>query len=303
MNITFKQVNVFGEHRSKYLELHNHLFKGAAITLEWLNWYHSDISVSHTWSSGTRTWGAFDDDKLIGVWSVEPKTLNGMKVGRCFAVGIHEDYRRNNLFVLLSKFAIEEERKIGEYEYILGFPQKGRSVVGGHLKAGWYKVFDIDIYSRNNTLNYSYQSKNVVDFTTTFDGIISAEGFDRDELYLHTRWTNHPDHQYLSYRLGNSFVVLKPYGKCCHIVDMSGNIDDIESLLKTTIMLSRKHGWEELNLWAAGGSKYIAVLESLQFSNGASYGLPIELLAVNINAPTELKLETAPFQMGVEEGY
>lgn len=303
MNITFKQVNVFGEHRSKYLELHNHLFKGASITVEWFNWYHLDISSPQTWSNGTRTWGAFDDDKLIGVWSVEPKTFNGMKVGRCFAVGIHEDYRRNNLFVLLSKFAIEEERKIGEYEYILGFPQKGRSVVGGHLKAGWYKVFDIDIYSRSNTLPYSYQAKTAVEFTTNFSGISSTEGFDRDERYLTTRWTSHPDHQYLCYRLGNSFVVLKPYGKCCHIVDMAGNTTDIQSLLKTAIMLSRKHGWEELNIWASNGSKYIEVLESLQFSNGASYGLPIEFLAVNINASNELKLETAPFQMGVEEGY
>jgi hypothetical protein len=306
-NFVFKQIDPLSTHRQSYKELHNLLFKGASATEEWIDWYHNDIGKLETWSIGTRTWGVFDNEKLIGIWSVEPKTLTlknqHIKVGRCFAVGIHPDYRRQNLFVLLSQFAIKEERRIKEFEYILGFPQQGRAVVGGHLKAGWEVVSDIDIYSRSNKLEYQYQSKLKLNFITNFKMLEPNLGFNEDDKYLNLRWIRHPDHQYLCYSYNSAFIVLKPYGNFCHIVNMSGDVDNVRTLLDGVIVLSKKHGWEEINVWCSETGKYKEVLSSTGFSKGALHGLPIQFIAVRINANTPLILDANNFQMGVEEGY
>lgn len=306
-NFVFKQIDPLSVDRHAYRELHNLLFKGAAITDEWIDWYHKDVSSVEVWSAGTRTWGVFDDTKLIGIWSVEPKTLNlnnkTIKVGRCFAVGIHPDYRRRNLFVLLSQFAINKERTLGEFEYILGFPQQGRSVIGGHLKSGWETVSEIDIYSRSNQLSYEYQSKSVLNFVTDFKGLASDLGFIEEAAYLNLRWTHHPDHQYLCYSYKDAFIVLKPYSNFCHIVNISGHSDDVAVLLRGVTVLSKKHGWEEVNVWCSETGKYKDVLLSTGFSKGAVHGLPIQFIAVKINADSPLVFENNNFQMGVEEGY
>src|SRR5207237_538630 len=114
------------------------------------DWYHAGVAKAGG-GQVARTHGVFDGEVLAGVWSVEPRqlTVDGqtqIPVGHCFAVGIHPDYQRQGLFVELSKYAIEQERIRGEMDFILGFPQQGRPVVGGHLKAGWEIVQEIDAW-------------------------------------------------------------------------------------------------------------------------------------------------------------
>jgi hypothetical protein len=304
-NFIFRKIDVINQDKISYKELHNLLFKGASISNEWINWYHKDIGSIENWSIGTRTWGVFDCEKLIGIWSVEPKTMiynsKIIKVGRCFAVGIHPDYRRLGLFVTLSQFAINEEKKIREFEYILGFPQQGRTVIGGHLKAGWEECMNIDIYSRSNQVQAKYVTKNQFNFISNFTSC--SEGFLENSNYLNQRWIYHPDHQYLNYSYNTAFVVLKPYANFCHILKISGDIDDVKFLFHLISVLSKKHGWQEVNIWCSDLCQYKNLLLELGFIKGAEFGLPIQLIAVKINATKSLNIEKVNFQMGVEEGY
>jgi GNAT superfamily N-acetyltransferase len=314
-NFIFRQIDPVSADKKIYKELHNLLFNSLSISEEWIEWYHGKIGSVEHWSTGTRTWGVFDKEKLIGVWSVEPKELlieNKLyKVGRCFAVGTHPDYRRRNLFVLLSKFAINEERKLGEYEYILGFPQQGKPVVGGHLKSGWEEVSKIDIYSISNQNNHQYPSRSIMKFITDFSELNSIEnkrmrfllGFLEGPEYLNLRWSNHPNHQYLCYSYGDAFIVLKPYNNFCHILNIFGEGEEVSVLLKGVAVLSKKHGWEEITMWCSDTGKHKNVLEDVGFTKGAVHGLPIQFIAVKINAKKPLIIKENNFQMGVEEGY
>jgi hypothetical protein len=294
----------------KYKALHNSLFKGAATSSEWILWYHKEIGTLKDWSKGTRTWGVFDKEELIGIWSVEPKKFKlsnqTINVGRCFAVGIHEGYRRHGLFVSLSEYAIEQEKKLGEFEYILGFPQVGRSVVGGHFKAGWEEVLHIDIYSRKNEARVLGESRSRINLINNYDGLAVenvSEGFIENSDYNNLRFIRHPDHQYLIYSYIDATIVLKPYGNFCHILDLSGSIKNVEFLLNTIISLSVKHGWVEVNAWCADKEFYKKALLANGFTLGAEFGLPVILIAVRINAKVPLVLNTCSLQMGVEEGY
>lgn len=293
----------------KYKELHNSLFKGAATSYEWINWYHKDLSSSL--NIDTITYAAFDGDILIGIWSVEPKLMhyegNDIKVGRCFAVGIHEGYRRLGLFVSLSEFAIQSERLRGEFEYIIGFPQKGRSVIGGHLKAGWEHVQEIGIYSaaqleNDPTFPYSnieiIQNFNILDIPTNINGSLIE-----NPKYKNTRWLQHPDLHYICLKYGNAFLVLKAYANFCHIVDINGDKDDVLYLLKTAKVLGCRHGWAEINVWCAENEFFVNEIKNAGFIEGANFGLPISMIAVKINAITPLVFKTCHIQMGVEEGY
>jgi hypothetical protein len=294
----------------KYKALHNSLFKGAATSSEWIFWYHKEIGSLKKWSKGTRTWGVFDREELIGIWSVEPKTLKlsdkTINVGRCFAVGIHEGYRRHGLFVSLSEYAIQQERKIGEYEYILGFPQVGRTVIGGHFKAGWEEVLSIDIYSRKNQPRVFGESRSGINFISNFNGITlekNCDGLNENSDYNNLRFINHPDHQYLTYSYKDSTIVLKPFGNFCHVLDLSGSIVNVEYLLNAVKSLAIKHGWDEVNTWCADSEYYKKAFLSTGFSSGADFGLPVMLIAVRIKAIQPLVIETCSLQMGIEEGY
>ena len=229
--------------------------------------------------------------------------LKQIKVGRCFAVGIHPDYRRLGLFVDLSQFAINEEKKIKEFEYILGFPQQGRTVIGGHLKAGWEECMNIDIYSRKNENTIKYITKNDFNFISNFTPYTCSEGFLENSNYLNQRWIKHPDHQYLNYSYKSAFIVLKPYGNFCHILKISGAIADVQNLLHLISVLSKKHGWQEVNIWSSDLCQYRDTLINSGFIKGAEYGLPIQLIIVKINATNLFNIEKINFQMGVEEGY
>jgi GNAT superfamily N-acetyltransferase len=307
----FRLIDPIGIDHEKYKALHNSLFKRAATSSEWIFWYHKEIGNLKTWSKGTRSWGVFDNKELIGIWSVEPKILNfgdkTINVGRCFAVGIHEGYRRHGLFVLLSEYAIQQEKKISEYEYILGFPQVGRTVIGGHFKAGWEEVLAIDIYSRKNEPKVFGASRSEINFIDNYVNLIVekvCEGFNENSAYNNQRFIKHPDHQYLNYSYKDANIVLKPYGNFCHVLDLSGSIVNVEYLLNAVKSLAIRHGWVEVNAWCADNEFYKQALLATGFSHGAEFGLPVMLIAVRINAELPLVLSSpCCFQMGVEEGY
>jgi hypothetical protein len=252
----------------------------------------------------------YNEEELIGIWSVEPKKLNLsrtlMNVGRCFAVGIHPDYRRHGLFVSLSEYAIQQEKNIGEYEYILGFPQVGRTVIGGHFKAGWEEVLSVAIYSQKNESRVFGFPKSRVNFISDYKGLITQNKYDgiiEDVDYNNLRWIKHPDHQYLMYSYQNATIVLKPYGNFCHILDLSGSIENVEFLLGVAKSLAIKHGWLEVNAWCSDNEIYKEAFLATGFSNGADFGLPVTVIAVKINADKPLVFDTCTLQMGVEEGY
>jgi hypothetical protein len=97
--------------------------------------------------------------------------------------------------------------------------------------------------------------------------------------------------------------VLKPYGNFCHILDLSGSIENVEFLLNAVISLSIKHGWVEVNAWCAENEFYKRAFLANGFTLGAEFGLPVMLIAVRINAKIPLVIGTCSLQMGVEEGY
>ncbi|CAD7811176.1 hypothetical protein CHRY9390_02313 [Chryseobacterium aquaeductus] len=311
-NIKFRYrlVDTVNTDHEKYKALHNSLFKGANTSSEWIQWYHKEIGALKAWSEGIRTWGVFDGEELVGIWSVEPKLLKSsdknIYVGRCFAVGIHEGYRRHGLFVSLSEYAIQQEKKIAEYEYILGFPQVGRSVVGGHFKAGWEEVLTIDIFSRKNVPRIFGEARSTINFITNYDGIkieAKCDGLIENSDYNTLRYSKHPDHQYLTYQYQDATIVLKPYGNFCHILDLSGALENVKFLLDVVKSLALKHGWAEVNAWCAENEFYKEAYLASGFTSGADFGLPVTLIAVRINAETPLMLNNVSLQMGIEEGY
>jgi GNAT superfamily N-acetyltransferase len=306
----FRLIDTIDTDHKKYKALHNSLFKGSNASSEWIRWYHKEIGALKTWSEGTRTWGVFDDEELVGIWSVEPKclTISGktVHIGRCFAVGIHEGYRRHGLFVSLSEYAIEQEKKLGEYEYILGFPQVGRSVVGGHFKAGWEEVLPIDILSRKNVPRIYGETRSTINFITNYDSITletKCDGITENSEYNTLRFSKHPDHQYLIYQYQDATIILKPYGNFCHILDLSGSVANVKFLLDAVKSLAIKHGWVEVNAWCAENDFYKEAYLASGFSSGADFGLPVMLIAVRINAEVPLSLNNLSLQMGIEEGY
>jgi hypothetical protein len=311
IEFTYRLVDTINTDHDKYKVLHNSLFMGAAVSSEWILWYHGKLGNIKEYSKGTRTWGVFHGNVLIGIWSVEPKVLRSsgqvINVGRCFAVGIHADYRRHGLFVSLSEYAIQEEKKIGEYEYIVGFPQVGRTVIGGHFKAGWEEVFLIDIYSRKNEPRVFGPSLANIDFIRDFSGVLiptdAADGIVENAEYYNLRYLKHPDHQYLCYSYKDASIILKPYGNFCHILDLSGSVDNVIYLLEAIRSLAIKHGWLEVNVWCSNKEIYKQSLLFSGFEKGAEFGLSVTFIAVRINATSPLELNECTIQMGVEEGY
>jgi len=292
----------------QYKELHNSLFKGANISKEWIKWYHKDIPKSV--NIETITYAVFDREILVGMWSVEPKlmNINGeiIKVGRCFSVGIHKNYRRLGLFVALSTFAINSEKNRSEFDYIIGFPQKGRSVIGGHLKAGWEIIHEIPIYSTENFEYEDYPLSNV-EIISDFNHLSSIDNmmgsFIENPEYKNKRWLNHPDMHYICIKHNNSYLIIKIYSNFCHIVDINGEEKDITHLLKTAKDLALRHGLVEVNLWCSNNEFFKDEIIESGFKEGANFGVPISVIAVMINETKPLLINHCHLQMGVEEGY
>jgi hypothetical protein len=289
---------------------HNALFKGMNANYDWFRWYLNDIgSEQH---SSTRVYTLRDDERLVGTWCVEPKKfkLNGsiIKVGRCFSVGIHSDYRRRNLFVELSTYAIESERSMfKQYEYVLGFPQVGKPVIDAHIKSGWDRVQLINAYSRVPSSDKITSLKNtyiVDDFGINFVHHEHEGSFVETNQYRNLRWLKHPDNHYTCLGFGNSHIVLKPYAGACHILALDGNVDEIGLLLDTANTLAYRHRFKELTIWNADNEKFHNVIFDREFTRTESECVQsIDLLAVKINSKTSLKLDKCHFQMGSEEGY
>jgi GNAT superfamily N-acetyltransferase len=308
----FCHINSYGDQLDEYKKLHNLLFRGAYVSKEWIKWYHNIIGSLDNKFSGTRTYAVYNANELIGIWSVEPKLFCGnegnyIKTGRCFAVGIHPDYRRLGLFVSLSKYAIEQERNRAEFEYIIGFPQTGRSVIGGHLKAGWENVQEIGIYSVNLANEDGLYSRSAIQDVRNFSEIESPKGicgsYEENQEYRNIRWLQHPYLHYMCFKHEDAFIILKPYSNFCHILDIKGNMKNVLILLETSRSIAKRHGWIELNMWCANNELYKNQVKKAGFENGANYGVPISMIAVRINAQKPLQLENCHIQMGVEEGY
>ena len=312
-NFNYRLIDPCGKDQEDYKKIHNELFKGAAIDSHWIEWYHYKVRASDNRLSHTRTYGLFDNTRLIGIWSVEPKIMRNsnnelITVGRCFAVGISSDYRRMGLFVSLSEFAIESERRRAEFEYIIGFPQTGRSVVGGHIKAGWEEISLIDIYSINLNSNESGLSRkdvtNVIDFSNITTPLSTINSFDEPPSYRNIRFLAHPTLQYIIYSFSDAYIVLKPYSMFCHILEIQGSKENAIRLIEVSKSVCKRHGLVELNVWNNPNTSYNDILVECGFSSGAQHGLPISVIAVSINAKNKLLLENEfNFGMGVEEGY
>lgn len=292
--------------------LHNVLFRGTDASLEWVRWYMRMGQATHPGLS-TRAYGAFDGDDLIGMWCVEPRTFDAGRsdralVGRCFAVGIHPDYQRRGLFVELSLGAIQHERRLGEYRYVLGIPQVGRPVIEAHLKSGWERVQDIDMLAwpvsrpdRPRSLREARPLRYVSDAGPT----TPRSGDFIDEMtYGDARWSLHPDNAYV--RLGwspGSYVVAKQYGEAFHVLRMQGHASSVEGLLTGVKTLAYRHRAKEVNLWCASNDWDRSEVESLDFATGARFGSSVSLLAVRIRADRPLELDSCHLQMGSDESY
>lgn len=309
---------------TKFRELHNVLFKNTNASLAWFRWYFDKIG--RLGNSYSRVYGAFDGEKLVGCWCVEPKVLqlplsekmiangvttNQMHVGRCFAVGIHPDYQRRGIFIELSKFAIQQEKELAEFEYVLGFPQVGKPVIAGHLKAGWESVQVIDMLSWKQTPALNPTTLSQVEIVRSFVHYASprlskdAIGFVESSEYRNLRWLKNPDNAYITLAKNDAAVVLKPYGAACHILDLYGhNYFDIAVVLNAAKTLAYRHRWKELTAWCAPNDVHRLEMIGSRFQPGTEFGLPVQVLAVRINAKTELRFNgEVQFRQGVEEVY
>lgn len=306
MTLTFRLLKPSERHSFK--AFHNTLFPNTNASDEWFEWYFDKIGAG-----ATRVHAAFDGNEIVGSWCVEPKDLmtdhgSILKVGRCFAVGIHHNYRRNGLFVELSKHAIDVEKSLTQYEYILGFPQEGKPVIAGHLKAGWDHVQHIDIKSfelKPKKFVPLKSVKRVHDFTQfPFVQRRNIGGFADTPEYRNLRWIEHPDNHYICLNIGEAYIVLKPYATACHILDIHGTYEQVRHLLDAAKTLAWRHRWQELTIWSADNDYHVADVRTCDFVDGATCGLSVELLAVKINASTPLKkFELASWHTGSEESY
>ena len=295
------------EDTEKFKDLHNTLFRNTAISHEWWNWYR-EIEIFDR-SFFTRVYGAFDGDRLIGIWCVEPKSMliNGenTRVGRCFSVGVHPDYQRKGIFVKLSTYAIEKEREKRQYEYILGFPEAGRSVIGGHIKSGWHRVQIIQMMSIKSERIVPSVSLGSVERVVDFNQLSAIPHLDGDFItsagYRNRKWLNHPDNLYICLSKKSSFIVAKVYKDFCHILDIGGDNENTRLLIEAIKTLSFRHRWREINVWCASNNPRLSVFKSAGFTDGSDCGSSVEFLAVRINAKEDLSLNSCCFHMGIEE--
>lgn len=302
-DIQFRTINVLSQDLIEYQKIHNLLFPGMSIDYNWIQWCHNRLYHP-------RTYGAFNNDKLIGIWSVEPrkfwKDSSIFSVGRCFAVGIHPDYRRKGLFVELSKYSLNYEKQLKQYDYIVGFPQTGRDVIGGHLKAGWYPVQTISSYCiEKKDINkhhldafkfFRLTSFKDIEYKRTIDG-----SFIESPSHKNLRWYYHPNNVYVTFNYHNSYIVLKPYKDICHILDVQG--EETFYLLAVAQKLCKSHNWECLTIWCADNEVYHNEIVKAGFTPNEKYMKSITMIACNINSKENLVLDKCHIQTGVEEPY
>ncbi len=299
---TYDQSKGFDE----FKRFHNLLFKNTDASLDWFKWYFKKNIRDGV---APRIYTLRDDEKLIGTWCVELKKFlhnNILKYrGRCFAVGIDPEYRRQNLFVELSKYAIEQERTVQKlFDYIVGFPQVGRPVIDAHLKSGWEHIQTIDMYSASPQKEKQSIAmfESIQDFTSKLPK--NCDQFTDDSQYLFHRWLGHPECAYTCLQDGeNNNIVLKQYGLASHILLLNGEHYNVKQLLNASRGLAYRHKLEEVTIWNAYNEYYHNDIVECGFKPGAKFGSSVELLAVKINETKDLKLDRCHFMMGSEEAY
>lgn len=306
-DITFGLLDMASEaNRKKFRELHNKLFKSTNVSDEWINWYLCHLA------DDVKVYAAFDGDRLVGSWCVESKTLLDdakmkVPVGRCFSVGVDEEYRRRNIFVNLSKHAIQREKERAKHRYIVGFPQQGRPVVEAHLKSGWYKVQDIDVMSvvPDAASNTSLRKVDVISWN--FEDVVQTSyypsSFMETDRYKDARWGDHPDHKYICLALNDCHVVIKPYSDVCHMLEAQGEGKHFATVLEAAKTLAYRHRWREINCWCATNDYRRDAMFAAGFTIGAQAAASINMLAVDITATHPLTMHACNFQMGCEEMY
>lgn len=322
MTYSFKKLNVepvsVDNHNLDFVEmkqLHNTLFPNTDASFEWFEWYFG-LAKHATKVAATRVYGAYHENKLVGMWCVEPKayvTLQGRElVGRAFATGIHADHRRHGLFTELSKFAIASEKELKQYSWILGFPQVGRPVINAHEKAGWQHVRTIHAMGwtpcktdwRVSLAGTAINDWKNVEKIEPFEG-----GFHEPLSYKRIRWNEHPDHSYATLMLDisgeRSCVTIKQYGSVWHVLDVFGSSYGVTNVLRAAQTLAYRHKATELTIWCADNEAYKLNIVHVGFDKIARGTPSVEMLAVPIVARNidALRTHSSHVQMGVEEIY
>ena len=255
----------------------------------WFRWFHF---------SNTRTYGAYDNNKLIGIWGVKPYTFRyknkGIQVGRAFATGINEKYRRQGLFLKLSNYAFEQEKKRNEVEYLFGFPSYTNVVTGAHLKAGWYPVIKIPIYNLYRESIIQKQKPNNKYYSYVVKEIKPKEGYFITDHKK--RIENHPENIYITISSEiDSYIILKPYSSWCHIIDTDGKFSNNIEVAKTILKV---HSWDHLTIWCADNELYKDDIIKAGFKK-SNKGRT--LLAYNVKAKEPIDLSVCHIQNWIEE--
>jgi hypothetical protein len=286
--------------------MHNHLFPISNRSQRWIEWWHHTVNLGRV-----RVYGAYSFDQLVGMWCVESRSLmyNGkvIPVGRCFSVGIHEQYREKGLFIGLGMHALEEERKIGEYDYVLGFPTKDRPVVHGHIHAGWKISQEIDVCS---VIVDEYMDRGDDYLREDFghwQSMIKSPSqtlFPKEGSFVNWnrgRWVGHPQVNYITLSNATTTAVVKQYKGWAHVLSLEGYTKQgVAKMLRCIKALGKRHQWTHINLWAAENQMWKEEMTEAGFVNKEE---PRLILSYNINATREFKLTTSNIQMGIEEGY
>ena len=276
----FERIDIFNRLNDYYL-CYKGLFPDSPLDLSWFRWYYKLFKV--------RTYVILDNNKIIGTWNVESRKFQYhgkiINVGRCFSVGISEKYRRQGLFVELSKYAIEQERITGEYEYILGFPNVKNPVLQGHLKSGWYPVLDIHKYELKRH-DIIFQNKKI-------DFVAKNVEFSRyGEFYTtEERFKSNPNYKYIVI----DDLVLKPYQNFCHILQL----EDANQLFIAK-KLCVNHQWDRLTIWYNDNDIF---RHSILQDGFIPSGKVRKLIALNMNAKYDIELPNCHFNHGIEEAY
>jgi len=266
-----------------YYRIMKDLFPMNITSYAWYKWYHTTLFTTEV-----RTYGAWDNKKLIGVWSVEPRILNNnnkfYKVGRCFAVGILKEYRKKGLFTELSNFALEQERKIGEYSYIVGFPNQSNPVLKGHLKVGWYPVLEIPKYEYNR-VNKFYNINNNIEYRKAENTFI--------DVLNNRRYTEHPDNKYIII----DGLILKPYKDICHILELGVYPTKNLNVAKK---LCQVYKWDKLTVWCSPIDVYKRAIVNSDFKIGNKIRT---MIVYNIVEDNNLKMNSCRLDHGIEESF
>lgn len=300
-----------------FTKFHNTIFPNTQASQEWIEWYSAAGKEHHGIDTRVYVARRLEDNLIVGSWCIEPKKFcDGKKnilVGRCFSVGIHPDVRRQNLFVRLSKHAIESERRFKNFKAILGFPQVGRPVIPAHIKSGWRELDVIPMLGKKPE-NYKISLSNVVRHWIDDENVApwktGVRSFVESSDYLRRRWLEHPDNDYIvlaSKKFPHSTVVLKHYGSVMHVLSIRGGKKAALLLLKAASTLAYRHNCSELNAWCASRELYRDVLEETGFAENVSQSPGIQVMCVDLTDDYQLNigkdLDNCAIHQGIEEIY